>query len=53
MARTQDKEEYRIPLVLSKSTAPLFVKVTISYGFPSQAPTIHIMHHVVHKTIDP
>ena len=51
--RTQDKEEFRIPLQLSHSTAPLFVKVGMPYGFPMQAPTINVMHAVVHDKIEP
>ena len=50
--RTQDKEEFRIPLQLSHSSAPLFVKVGIPYGFPQQAPTINVMHAVVHSKIE-
>ena len=51
--KTAEKEEFRVPLILTKSKNPFFVKVGIPFTFPNQRPQVNIMHKVVHPKIDP
>ena len=44
-------EDFRVPLLVPQSQQPLFVKVTVPYLFPSTAPSIHVLHRVVHPKI--
>lgn len=53
MERTAEKEDYRVPLMISKSVNPLFIKVGISQKFPQIPPTVQIMHKVTHEKFDP
>ena len=44
-------ESYRIPLVLSRANQPLFVRIFVPHQFPQLAPSVHVMHSVVHDQI--
>jgi len=37
--------------VLTRANQPLFVKMTVPHQFPQMAPTIHVLHKVVHEKI--
>ena len=43
--------DYRIPLVLRRANQPLFVRIHVPHQFPQMAPSIHVMHSVVHEKI--
>ena len=53
MGYNMEFEDVRIPLFLSKATQPLYVKVSIPWDLLNKAPTIWVMHRVVHEKIDP
>ena len=53
LERSAEKEDYRVPIMFSRSQNPLFIKVGVSYKFPQTAPTITLMHKVTHEKIDP
>ena len=36
--KTAEKEEFRVPLILTKSKNPFFVKVGVPFTFPNQRP---------------
>lgn len=44
-------QDYRIPIVLTRANQPLFVRLSVPYQFPQMAPSIHVMHSVVHEKI--
>jgi len=45
--------QHRVPLQLSISPAPLYIKVTLSNQFPQVPPKIHMMSSVTHPSLDP
>ena len=53
LRQTANDTQYRIPFRLSISATPLYVKVTLTNGFPNVKPAIHMMSSVVHQSLDP
>jgi len=45
-------QEYKVPLKISVSPAPLFIKVTIGPQFPYTRPVITVMSRVTHPNIE-
>ena len=41
-----------MPLQLSISPAPLYIKVTLGQQFPQVPPKVHMMSSVTHKSLD-
>ena len=42
-----------MPLQLSVSPAPLYIKITLSNQFPQVPPKVHMMSSVTHPSLDP
>ena len=51
-SKTPEKEEFNVPMTLSVSTQPLYVKVIIPMAFPAAKPIIQVLARVTHKDID-
>ena len=45
--------QHRVPLKLTISPAPLYIKITLSNQFPQVPPKIHMMSSVTHPSLDP
>jgi len=53
LKQTEATTEYRVPLQLSVSPQPLYIKVTLGQTFPATKPTIAVMSRVSHQNIEP
>ena len=51
--QTAQDVQHRVPLKLTISPAPLYIKVTLSNQFPQVPPKIHMMSSVTHPSLDP
>ena len=51
--QTPQDTQYRVPIKLSVSPAPLYIKITLSHQFPRVPPKIHMMSAVTHRSLDP
>lgn len=51
--QTAQDTQHRVPLKLTISPAPLYIKVTLSPQFPQVPPKIHMMSFVTHQNLDP
>ena len=45
--------QHRVPLQLTISPAPLYIKVTLLNQFPMVPPKVHMMSSVTHPSLDP
>jgi len=50
--QTPQDTQYRVPIKLSISPAPLFIKITLYHQFPQVPPKIHMMSSVTHPSLD-
>ena len=53
LSRTVEKEEFRLPIVLTVSSQPLYVKIVIPSSFPVQKPIFQAMARVIHSDLHP
>lgn len=51
--QTPQDVQHRVPLKLTISPAPLYIKITLSNQFPQVPPKIHMMSSVTHPSLDP
>ena len=51
--QTPTDTQHRVPLQLSISPAPLYIKITLSNQFPQVPPKVHMMSSVTHPSLDP
>ena len=45
--------QHRVPLKLTISPAPLYIKITLTNQFPQVPPKVHMMSSVTHPSLDP
>ena len=46
-------QEFRVPLLLSKSQNPIFVKIGVPMNFPFMKPNVHMAGKFTHPKIEP
>lgn len=47
----EGSEEWRVPITLSVSSQPLYLKVVLAEGFPMIAPQFQVLSRVSHMSI--
>tara|TARA_B110000285_G_C14881097_1_gene493952 strand:+ start:309 stop:521 length:213 start_codon:yes stop_codon:yes gene_type:complete len=53
MKETAEKQEWQVPVKISVSSTPLYIKVTLTSGFPLVGPQVAVLSDVTHPSIEP
>lgn len=50
---TPERQELQVPIKISVSSTPLYIKVILNQGFPVIGPQIAVLSDVSHQSIEP